>query len=84
MDNNRPVDAIYLDLQKAFDTVPRMRLISKLEGSGITGDLLNWIRDFLSERKQYVCINDKASNMLPVTSGVPKVVYLVQHSFYIL
>ena len=46
MDNKKPVDAIYLDFQKAFDTVPHMRLISKLEGNGITGDLLNWIRDF--------------------------------------
>ena len=72
LDNNVPVDAIYLDFRKAFDAVPHLRLINKLYGYGIRGQLLEWIKDFLSERYQYVTINDKSSKKCPVTSGVPQ------------
>ena len=41
-----PVDVIYLDLQKAFDKVPHMRLLTKLRGYGIQGQFLEWIKDF--------------------------------------
>ena len=41
------VDVIYLDLQKAFDKVPRARLLSKLESYGIGGKLLQWIEFFI-------------------------------------
>ena len=72
LDNNIPVDAVYLDFRKAFDTVPHERLISKLSGYGIQGNLLQWIRDFLSDRSQYVTINNNSSDTIPVSSGVPQ------------
>ena len=72
LDNNIPVDAVYLDFRKAFDTVPHERLISKLSGYGIQGNLLQWIRDFLCDRTQYVTINNNSSNTIPVSSGVPQ------------
>ena len=49
-----PVDVIYMDLQKAFDSVPHKRLLYKIEHYGITGNLL---RGFLSNRKQCVVLN---------------------------
>ena len=52
LDNHNSIDAIYLDFQKAFDTVPHKRLIHKLKGYGISGNLLHWIEDFLHDRKQ--------------------------------
>lgn len=72
IDDNIPVDAIYLDFQKAFDTVPHFRLIKKLEGYGIKGNLLHWITDFLSNRSQYVNVSGSVSSKSPVTSGVPQ------------
>jgi len=48
------LDVIYLDYQKAFDTVPHQRSIWKLNSAGITGKLLTWLEDFLSERKMTV------------------------------
>jgi hypothetical protein len=57
LDNHNSVDAIYLDFQKAFDTVPHHRLITKLKGYGISGNILEWIKNFLSERKQKVVLN---------------------------
>jgi hypothetical protein len=72
LDNGVPVDAVYLDLQKAFDTVPHLRLLQKLRGYGINGNLLSWISDFLSNRTQYVNINGHRSDKTSVTSGVPQ------------
>nr|VZI13172.1 unnamed protein product [Spirometra erinaceieuropaei] len=44
----------------------------KLRAIGIRGDLLNWIRAFLVDRKQRVCIGDDMSDWVNVTSGVPQ------------
>ena len=72
IDNKDPVDAIYLDCQKAFDTVPPKRLLLKLEAYGITGKLLNWIKDFLQGRTQRVVVRGVMSEELDVWSGVPQ------------
>ena len=72
LDNKSPVDAIYLDFSKAFDSVPHRRLIHKLNSYGIRGNMLNWVSDFLSNRTQYVTINGEQSTAIPVTSGVPQ------------
>ena len=45
------MDVIYLNFQKAFDTVPHKRLIARLEEIGITGKLLNWIKEWLQGKK---------------------------------
>ena len=52
IDKDVPTDAIYLDFSKAFDTVPHKKLIHKLKGYGISGNILSWITDFLSGRLQ--------------------------------
>ena len=67
-----PSDVIYLDFQKAFDTVPHKRLLTKLRAHGIGEQLCSWIGDWLSNRKQRVVINGEASDWLDVTSGVPQ------------
>ena len=67
-----PSDIIYLDFQKAFDTVPHTRLIKKLNAHGIGNSLCSWICDWLTERKQRVVINGESSRWLEVNSGVPQ------------
>ena len=67
-----PWDAIYTDFSKAFDSVPHERLLKKVEAYGIQGNLLNWIRNFLSSRKQRVVLGSKYSNWQDVTSGIPQ------------
>ena len=44
-DNNKPLDIIYLDFAKAFDKVPKQRLIKKLEAHGVKGNVLKWIHN---------------------------------------
>ena len=50
-------DAILLDFLKAFDSVPHQRLLLKLDYYSISGNLLLWIKAFLSNRSQFVFIN---------------------------
>ena len=67
-----PLDIIYLDFAKAFDKVPHKRLIKKLETHGISGNVSRWIKNWLTDRRQRVNINGKASNWANVLSGVPQ------------
>jgi hypothetical protein len=71
-DENKSVDAIYLDFRKAFDTVPHARLLYKLHHLGIRGHLLTWIRGFLTGRRQRVVLRNGISSWRNVTSGVPQ------------
>ena len=67
-----PWDAIYTDFSKAFDSVPHERLLRKVEAYGIQGNLLKWIRSFLSSRRQRVVLGGKLSSWQNVTSGIPQ------------
>jgi hypothetical protein len=71
-DKGKSADIIYLDFAKAFDKVPHGRLLKKIEAAGIGGNILAWIRDWLSNREQRVVINGKHSKWAPVLSGVPQ------------
>lgn len=66
------IDALYLDFAKAFDTVCHKKLIQCLESIGISGNCLAWIADYLSNRSQYVEINNIKSTSLEIFSGVPQ------------
>ena len=72
MDCNENVDVIYLDFRKAFDTVPHARLINKLYAYGIRGNLLQWIQNFLTDRKQKVIVQGEKSQWADVASGIPQ------------
>ena len=72
LDAGSPVDAIYLDFSKAFDSVPHLRLLEKLKAYGICEKLLCWVEDFLTGRRQRVCVNGSYSAWSPVVSGVPQ------------
>ena len=66
------IDAIFLDLSKASDTVPHVRLCQKLSHYGVQSNALMWIKDFLSDRTQRVILRGHTSSMCSVTSGVPQ------------
>ena len=60
----------YIDYAKAFDSVSHQKLCYKLQAYGISGNLLKWIQDFLSERSQCVRVGNALSSMKSLTSGV--------------
>ena len=67
------VDSIYLDFKKAFDSVPHQRLIWKLSNNGgVQGKVLQWMKDFLSNRKMRTVLRGRYSSWLEITSGVPQ------------
>ena len=72
MESGEYVDVIYTDFAKAFDSVPHERLLKKLERIGVTGNVLAWIRSFLSNRTQCVRVDDELSSWQPVKSGIPQ------------
>jgi Reverse transcriptase (RNA-dependent DNA polymerase)/Endonuclease-reverse transcriptase len=72
LDNSKTTDVVYIDFQKAFDTVVHSKLLYKLENICPNRFLVPWIKSFLSNRTQVVMINQIKSDSLPVTSGVPQ------------
>ena len=72
LDEDNNVDIVYLDFCKAFDKVPHCRLIKKLESHGIKGKIRDWIKSWLSNRRQRVCVDGELSDWVDVTSGVPQ------------
>ena len=62
----------FLDVWKAFDSVPHTILVNKLRSLGLNVYLLRWICDYLSGRKQCVVLNGVTSRPQPVPSGVPQ------------
>ena len=72
LDNKRFGCGIFIDLQKAFDTVNHAILLSKLEHYGVRGCALEWFRSYLSDRNQYVSVNGSNSKLLSITCGVPQ------------
>ena len=71
-DEGEPIDVIYLDFRKAFDSVPHERLLTKMNAYGICGNILKWTRNFLQGRTQKVRVGDKFSDSAEVLSGIPQ------------
>lgn len=63
------VDCIYTDFSKAYDRLNHNILISKLSALGISGYLLEWLRNFHSNRKQIIKVGNTSSEPIHVTSG---------------
>lgn len=72
LDLGRKCLTVFLDLKKAFDTVSVPILVSKLEKIGIRGIPLILLKDYLSDRKQRVKIEQYTSDDMDITYGVPQ------------
>lgn len=72
LDRSQEVSLVALDIAGAFDTVWHSRLLVKCESMGIRGNLLDWLRSYLSNRKQLVAVDGVCSDPEPVCAGVPQ------------
>ena len=72
LDNKNLVCGVFVDLQKAFDTVNHNILLSKLNHYGIRGTANNWLSSYLSNRSQYVSITGFDSTCQNIRHGVPQ------------
>ena len=66
------VRSVFLDISKAFDKVWHEGVIFILEQNDISGDLLNILIDFASNRKQKVVLNGQVSAWANLDAGVPQ------------
>ena len=72
LEEGNNIDSLYLDFQKAFNVVDLGILSHRLKQKGISGNIGIWLHNFLSERTQYVLVENKLSSVSYVTSGVPQ------------
>ena len=72
LSHKQSIDIAYIDFSRAFDSVVHSKLYLKLNSLGISGNLLDWIHAFLTNRLQAVRVANSTSSVRPVLSGVPQ------------
>lgn len=73
IDENLVVRAAFVNSRKAFDCVSNPLLLHKLQYQfGMTGNILSWVTDYLTESKQFTIVNGKNSDTEVVRYGVPQ------------
>ena len=73
LDQGKCVLLILLDLSAAFDTVDHEILLNVLRKRlGVCGKALDWLRSYLTDRTQSVCINGVKSTKKQLKCGVPQ------------
>ena len=72
LDKKKYPFAVFMDLSKAFDTLNHSILLKKLEYYGIKGSELSWFQSYLTDRQQYVEMDQKKSSLAPIVTGVPQ------------
>ena len=69
-DNGNIGCGVFVDLQKAFDTVDHQILLAKLNQYGIRGVSNDWFKSYLSNRNRYISINGFDSDLATINHGV--------------
>ena len=71
---NKELSSIIIscNLSKAFDRVWHIGFMLKLRSYGIFGKVLNWVKDYISNRQQVVFINNETSNYGDIKAGIPQ------------
>lgn len=73
VDTGMVVAVAFIDFRKAFDSVNHTILDTKLQREfGVSGKLLNWLRNYLHDRSQFTVVNGTKSESLPVSYGIPQ------------
>lgn len=70
--DRKVIIAVFLDLQRAFETVDRDILLQKIESYGVREVELLWFKSYLSGRKQRTKLNGIISDSINVCLGVPQ------------
>ena len=63
---------VFCDISKAFDKVWHRGLLKKLKAYGISGNLLHWFENYLSDRNQKVVLQNCLLEVGNIKGGVPQ------------
>jgi len=72
LDNDEIPLSVFIDLSKAFDTLDHKILLHKLQFYGFDNISLLWFQNYLTNRQQYVQVEDFTSHLQPICTGVPQ------------
>lgn len=72
LDENLKVGVLFTDFRKALNSVNHTILLQKLKAAGISGNLLSWMKSYLSNRNQFVQVNEVKSDTSFIKFGVPQ------------
>jgi len=72
LDDNASVVCVFLDLAKAFDSMPHSGVVKEMASASVCGSALPWFTDYLSGRRPFVALKGASSQPAAVTSGVPQ------------
>jgi hypothetical protein len=64
--------ALFIDFSKAFDSISHDILLNKLSHLHFSPNSLSWVKSYLSDRTQYVSVQNCASSLANITCGVPQ------------
>ena len=72
LDNDQLACGVFIDLQKAFDTVDHKALLSKMNHCEIKDIPYEWFKSYLTNRQQFTTVNNKQSELSSTEFGVPQ------------
>ena len=72
LDNDQFVCGVFINLQKAFDTVDHKILLSEINHYGIKGIPYEWFKSYLTNRQQFTTVNNKQSELSSIEFGIPQ------------
>ena len=72
LERRESVACVFLDMAKAFDSLPHSLVLGSLANVGVCGSLYHWFESYLTDRRQQVALNGVLSEEILVTSGVPQ------------
>ena len=72
LDKKKDVHIVFCDVKKAFDRVWHRGLLYKLQKAGVFGTLLEWFKNYLSDRYQQVVVRGETSELGLIKAGVPQ------------
>ena len=72
LDNKKLVETVFIELSKAFDSIPHNLLIAKVHAYGLTTETLIFLYSYLQRRRQEVKINDAGNIFKILLLGVPQ------------
>ena len=74
---------LFIDLSKAFDTVDHKILIIKSQNYGVKGTSLQWFKNYLENRKQFITYENFSTFYIKISCGVPQGLILVPLLFFV-
>ena len=72
MDQDKVTGMVFIDFRKDFDVVIHQLLLTKLRLYRMGDSALSWFKSYVTDRSQFVTIDGKQSDHLPIKQGVPQ------------